>query len=116
MLYHQIHPAKLTVDISTSLLTTYFLWVGNLTLFYILFLAPSVVATFLLIKFVDLEPFKKSRFGKKLAYSMDGLRTALRAAGQVVAWVTAWHHSGLGVIAGFSLIIAVWVWVSRNEV
>ncbi|MDL1898873.1 hypothetical protein FBQ82_21740, partial [Anaerolineae bacterium CFX7] len=59
MLYHQIHPLKLLTDISIGVFVTpYLLWQHNIFWFLILFLLPSVIVTFLLIKFADLEKQK----------------------------------------------------------
>jgi len=109
MLYHQIHPLKLFVDISTSLLTTYFAWQHNVTWFLILFLIPSVIITILLIKYADLDRLKNSDFGKYVGVSMTRTIEAIRFGGQIIMWVAAWFHLPILIAVGILTIIAGWL-------
>jgi hypothetical protein len=109
ILYHQIHPLKLSVDIGTSLLTTYFAWQHNIVWFLVLFLIPSIVATMALIKFADLERLKTSSFGKYIEKYMTRLVEVIRFAGQIIMWVSAWFHLPILIAIGVSVIIAGWL-------
>lgn len=109
ILYHQIHPLKLSVDIGTSLLTTYFAWQHNIVWFLIFFLIPSIVATMALIKFADLDRLKTSSFGKYIEKYMTRLVEIIRFAGQIIMWVSAWLHLPILIAIGASVIIAGWL-------
>jgi hypothetical protein len=109
ILYHQIHPLKLSVDIGTSLLTTYFAWQHNIVWFLVLFLIPSIVATMVLIKFADLERLKTSSFGKYIEKYMIRPVEIIRFAGQIIMWVSAWFHLPILIAIGVSVIIAGWL-------
>ena len=109
ILYHQIHPLKLSVDIGTSLLTTYFAWQHNIVWFLVLFLLPSIVATMALIKFADLERLKTSSFGNYIEKYMTRRIEIIRFAGQIIMWVSAWFHLPILIAIGASVIIAGWL-------
>jgi hypothetical protein len=109
MLYHQIHPLKLFVDISTSLLTTYFAWKHNTAWFLILFLIPSVIITILLIKYANLDRLKNSAFGKYTGIYMTRPIEAIRFGGQIIMWIAAWFHLPILIAAGALIIIAGWL-------
>jgi len=108
ILYHQIHPLKLLVDIGTGLLTTYFAWQHNVVWFLPLFLIPSVVTTILLIKFADLEKLKASSFGKYIKNYMNRIVEAIRFAGQIIMWIAAWFHLPVLIIMGVLIIVGAW--------
>jgi|GEM_PF-1085867 len=109
LLYHQIHPLKLCVDISTGFFTTYLCWQHNVGWFLILFLLPSVIATFLIIRFINLQPLKDSRFGRYIQKYMSPIIQLIRFLGQIIMWVAAWYHLPLAIAAGFLIIIAGWL-------
>ena len=48
LLYHQIHPLKLAVDITTSLGSTWLLWRHELALGLLVAWVPSIAITMLL--------------------------------------------------------------------
>jgi len=109
MLYHQIHPLKLLVDISTSLLTSFFAWHHNVTWFLILFLIPSVIITVLLITYADLDRLKNSDFGRYIRVYMTRGIEAIRFGGQIIIWVAAWFHSPIFILIGALIIIGGWL-------
>ena len=84
ILYHQIHPLKLFVDVLTSALTTYFSWHHNVIWFSILFLIPSIIVTIILVKYADLNYLKNSDFGKYINVYMTKAIEAIRFSGQIV--------------------------------
>ena len=108
ILYHQIHPLKLLTDVSTGFFTTYLLWYHNITWFLILFLAPSVVVTLLLMRYADLERLKNSVFGRYIEKYMNSKIEAIRFIGQIVMWVAAWFHFAFLIAVGLLIIIAAW--------
>jgi len=109
ILYHQIHPLKLSVDISTGLFTTCLAWQHKVTWFLILFLIPSVIITLLLVRFADLEWLKNSVFGKYVRQHMTSTIGAIRSAGQIIMWVAAWYHLPILIILGLLIIAGGWL-------
>jgi hypothetical protein len=107
-LYHQIHPLKLCVDISTGIFTTYLLWQHNILWFLMLFLLPSIIVSIVLIKFVDLEYLKNSGFGKYLEKYMTSMIEAIRIGGQIIMWIAGWYHILMLIIIGFFIIVSGW--------
>ena len=107
-LYHQIHPVKLFVDISTGILTTYLLWKHNTFGFLVLFSLPSIIISLVIIKFGNLYVLKNSRLGKYIEQYMTPLIETIRISGQIIMWVAGWYHSFLFIIIGFLIIIGGW--------
>jgi hypothetical protein len=108
ILYHQIHPLKLSVDVATSFFTTYLLWQHNIVWFFIFFLLPSVITSLFLVKFANLEPIKNSSFGKYISKYMTHAIEAIRIAGQIIMWIAGWFHLTFMILIGFLIIIAAW--------
>ncbi len=54
-LYHQIHPAKLIADWGTGLLALYPFWQHQLWIAVVVAFVPSIIVTFILIRYADLE-------------------------------------------------------------
>ena len=107
-LYHQIHPLKLGVDISTGCYTTWLAWQHNWFWFLLLLVIPSLIISYLLIQFANLEPLKNSKFGKYLKIHMTTRIEAIRLSGQIIMWIAAWYHVIFMIIFGFLLIICGW--------
>ena len=109
MLYHQIHPLKLAVDVSTGFYTTYLMWQYQVTMFLLIFLLPSVIITLLLVKFADLEKLKNSPFGKYIGGHMTKTAGGIRFLGQIMMWLAAWYHLPAFILLGFLVIMAGWL-------
>ena len=108
ILYHQIHPLKLSTDISVSIYTTYLLWQHNVFWFLIFCLAPSIIASFLIIKFVNLEKQKESTFGKYIKKYMTSTIEAIRMTGQILVWIASWFHLPFLIVIGCLIVLAGW--------
>ena len=104
LLYHQIHPFKLSVDIGTSLVGLYPLWRHELVPALAIMIPPAVISAILVVAFANLEPMKDSRLGRYVAHHMTRAAEAQRMLGMCVVASGAWNHSlnelaiGLGVI------------------
>jgi hypothetical protein len=108
-LYHQIHPLKLLADIGAGLASLYPLWRHELVLALVVMFVPPAVASFLLMRFADLEPQKNSAFGAYVARYMTRGVEAVRLAGMVVMAVGAWYRSFPLIAAGAAVIILAWL-------
>jgi hypothetical protein len=76
-LYHQIHPLKLLTDISAEIISIYYCWQRRLRSGLVIAILPPVVASFLIMRLVGLEPYRRSAAGAYLK------RCALRAGGEL---------------------------------
>ncbi len=108
-LYHQIHPLKLLTDWSAAFVSLYFLWQHDLLIGLTLQVIPSVIASFLIIRFVDLERYQYSRFGGYVARYMTRRMQLLRAFGNVVTIFGAWFQMFLGIVFGVAVIVLGWL-------
>jgi hypothetical protein len=108
-LYHQIHPAKLLVDISAGFGSLFPLWYHHLGLALAIMLVPPPVASFLVMRFADLEPLRRSAFGRYVARSMTRVVEAVRLGGMVVMAVGAWNRSFLVIGVGLAVILLAWL-------
>jgi len=119
VLYHQIHPLKLAVDISGAVASTWLLWRHDLLFGMLATLPPSVVASATMLRWMDFEPQRDSAFGRYVAFHMTHLAEAIRFAGQIVIWVGAWFQVGWLIAAGAAVVALGWTyslprWRSRT--
>lgn len=107
-LYQQIHPAKLATDISTSLISLYLFWQHDIVSGLIVGILPSVVASVVIVRFVDLDRYRRSSYGAYVGKYMTRNMQALRAVGQIVAWIGAWFQLIWVVAIGYLVILSAW--------
>ena len=108
-LYHQIHQAKLFTDWSTGLLALYPFWHHNLLLGLLIAFVPSIISSLVIVRFVDLEKYKQSRFGKYLRQYMTRAVEAIRFIGYGIMAVGAWVHIVWAIPIGLLIIILAWL-------
>jgi hypothetical protein len=109
-LYHQVHPLKLLADWGAGLGSLYPLWRHELAWGLAVMLAPPIVASWLLLRFADLEPCKRSAFGRYVARHMTRVMEAVRLAGMAGMAVGAWNRSPAAIASGLVVIILAWCW------
>jgi hypothetical protein len=107
-LYHQVHPAKLATDITSSLVSLWMFWNHLLGWGIVVTFVPPIVASALVIRFVDLEPLRESRAGRYLSRYMTPATQAARLAGAFAMAAGAWIHVWLVVLLGLAVIVAAW--------
>ena len=91
-LYHQIHPLKLFVDWGTGIVALYLFWGHNLTAALVITLIPSIILSFILIRFANLEKYKESSLERYIHKYMTGQIEVTRLAGCVTMALGAWAH------------------------
>ena len=89
--YHQIHPLKLLTEISAEPISLYLIWKRKLVA-GLLVLFPDLVVSLLIMRWVDLEPYKHSAFGAYLRTYMTPSVVALRVVGTIITHVGAWYQ------------------------
>lgn len=109
VLYHQIHPIKLFTDWSTGIIALYFFWQHEITLALVIAFLPAVPISFLLVKYGDLEPLKKSSFGKYIKKYMTRQMEAVRLVGYLPMMVGGWYHSPSLIIVGLLIVLFGWL-------
>jgi hypothetical protein len=62
----------------------------------------------MVIRFEDIEPYKKSRVGVYLSRYMTRTAEGVRLAGDLISVFAAWYLSPLGIAAGLLLVLAAW--------
>lgn len=110
LLYHQIQPAKLAVDIATSAASAWLLWRGQLWLALLVGWLPSVLVTAAMVRWMDFSRQRDSRFGRYVAHHMTWQATVVRLAGQLAMWFAAWLHAVWGIAVGALVVIAGWTY------
>jgi hypothetical protein len=108
VLYHQIHPLKLLADWGAGLLALYPFWRHAPLTAVLVALIPPGVASFLLLRFADLERYKDSAFGRYVGRYMTRQVEAVRFAGYVVAALGAWYHLPWLIPAGLAVTVLAW--------
>jgi len=108
VLYHQIHPAKLYVDIATALVAIDLFWRHALAPGLIIALLPPVLVSAVLVREADLERYRSSLMGAYLRQFMPPWVQAMRLFGVGVAFYAAWYHFPAGVISGLALVAICW--------
>lgn len=109
ILYHQIHPLKLFVDITTACASIYLMWHHQWIIALLVGFAPSITTSYLMLTLMDFEKQKRSAFGKYVARSMNRRVEACRFLGYFVALGGAWYHSSVVVIAGLLIVVVAWM-------
>ncbi len=108
-LYHQIHPLKLFTDWSTGLIALPLLWRRRLGPALLVGVVPSIVVSGLLVRWVDLEPYKRSAFGHYMKRSMTPTMQAMRSVGYVVMALGAWYRRPGFLPLGLVIILFGWL-------
>lgn len=108
VLLHQVHPAKLAVDIGTSVVSNVLLWRHRLAAGLVVRYASPVVGSVLVLRFADLERLARSRAGQYVLQHMPPAMVALRLAGDTLMAVGAWKHRPVWLAVGLVLVVLGW--------
>mgnify|MGYP003438850147 CR=1 FL=1 len=109
LLFQQIHPWKLWTDFGTSFASTWLLWEARWGSALIVALLPSIAITLWITRFVDLDPYRRSRLGAYLVGHMPPRIVAQRIVGQLLVWVGAASHVLWLVPFGYFVIVLAWL-------
>lgn len=109
LLYHQVHPVKLLVDVATSFASSWLLWDARWTLAALVAFIPSIVVTAVLVLFVELEPYRRTVIGRYVAAHMTRKIEIYRLSGQAVMWAGAIMHVTWLLPFGFVIVLLAWL-------
>lgn len=107
-LYHQIHPVKLATDWGTGILALDLFWEHRLGWASVVALVPSVVVSFLIVRYAHLEHYKQSRFGRYIRRSMTRTVELVRFVGYAITATGAWVHALWMILLGLVVILLAW--------
>ena len=108
-LYHQIHPLKLMTDISAEVVSLYLFWKRKLLSGLLVLLVPPIIASALIVRWVELEAYKQSAFGRYLRRYMTPFVVTVRLLGTVVTHLGAWYRRPRLITFGFAIILLAWL-------
>jgi hypothetical protein len=109
LLYHQIHPLKLSVDVGCAALALFFVWDHEWLKGLMVAFIPSMLVSMYVLKSYDLEPLKRSRLGQYVSGYMTKYMEYSRTAGLAVAAAGAWMHDLTVLALGLAIIVYTWV-------
>ena len=107
-LYHQIHPLKLLTEISAEAISLYLFWKRKLLAGLLVLFLPDMLVSLLIMRWVDLEPYKHSAFGAYLRTYMTPSVVALRVVGTIITNVGAWYRRPVLLPLGLGLVLVGW--------
>lgn len=108
-LYHQIHPLKLCTDWSTGFIALYPFWQHQLLMALLIAFLPSILVSFILMRFANLEKYEQSAFGKYIRQYMTRPVEMARFAGYAVMAMGAWYHAAWLIPLGLLVILLAWL-------
>jgi hypothetical protein len=109
LLYHQIHPLKVAIDLSAAVVMLYLLWQRAVLGALIVMVGPTMVASTVLVRWANLEPLKESPLGQYVRRYMTAPVRLARSGGLAVMVAGAWYHQPWVLAAGASIIGAAWL-------
>ncbi len=108
ILYHQIHPIKLLADWVPGLGSIYLMWRHKVAATLLSTFIPAGLGSLVVINKVDLEPYRKSKFGVYMKRYMTPLWQGVRFIGMVIMWIGGWGHSWRLIFSGMAVVILGW--------
>jgi hypothetical protein len=109
LLYHQIHPLKLTTDVATAISAGGLFWMQHAISALLIGFLPSIAVTVALLRFADLERYRVSAFGRYVGRFMSRRVEVARLAGLLPLWGGAWLRRPGLIALGVVWIIGCWL-------
>ena len=113
-LLHQVHPAKLATDVTAGVVSGWLMWHRRVPAALLAAFVPAAVASAVLMR-RDLSGLRQTRRGRYVLAHMPPSAQAVRLAGQLVAWRSAYRHRPWGIVAGHLVVVAGWSYGLRNS-
>lgn len=110
VLYHQIHPIKLIVDVGVTAPACYLFWKHEISAgLAVALVAPILVSAGILLAGVDLERYKRSSLGRYVSTYMTRTVEAVRLAGFALMAAGAWFHEAWLLPTGLAVVTLGWL-------
>ncbi len=108
-LYHQIHPFKMATDVIAAFAAVYLFWLHLIVAGLVVGFVPSLAISFFMIRTMDFEKQKQSKFGKYVKRYMGRGSDTARSIGFLVMLGGGWFRMLWLIALGFLVIIGAWV-------
>jgi hypothetical protein len=108
VLLHQVHPAKLAADVSSSLVSTALLWRRHVLAGLLFRYVPPLAVSAALLRFADLDVRRDRPSGRYVVAHMPPAAQAIRLAGDTMMAFGAWRRRPAIVAVGVVLIALGW--------
>ena len=108
ILYHQIHPLKLLTDATSGFVALPLLWRHRLREALLVTSVPPILASILIMRYADLEPYKRSPLGRYVERYMTREMQGLRLAGYLIMMAGAWYRRPSLLSPGALAIVFGW--------
>jgi len=108
-LYHQIHPFKMVTDVISAFIAVYLLWLHMIVEGLIVAFIPSLMISLFMLKLMDFEKQKQSKFGKYVKKYMSRGTDTIRSIAFFVMLAGGWFHFAWVIAFGFLIIILTWM-------
>ena len=108
LLLHQVHPAKLAIDISSSLASTVLLWRRYARAGLLFRYIPPLIGSAAVLRFADLDARRDRPSGRYVVAHMPPAAQAIRLAGDTMMAFGAWRRRPAIVAVGVVLIALGW--------
>jgi hypothetical protein len=108
ILYHQIHPLKLLTDAISGSVALPLLWRHRLREALLVTSVPPILASILIMRYADLEPYKRSPLGRYVERYMTREMQGLRLAGYLIMMAGAWYRRPSLLSPGALAIVFGW--------
>lgn len=108
-LYQQIHPLRLATDWLSGFASCYLFWQQEIAGGLIVAFIPSLFASLIVMRFVDLEKTKNSAFGRYYKRTYKKSHDTIRLAGFAIMAIGSFNRSLPAAAVGLVIIIASWM-------
>jgi hypothetical protein len=108
LLYHQIHPLKLLTDSTAGFVALPLLWRRRPGAALLVMIVPPVLVSALIIRYVDLEPYRRSALGRYVEEYMTTEMQGVRLAGYLIMALGAWHRRLWPLPLGLFVVLFGW--------
>ena len=107
LVLHQVHWAKLTADVTASVVSLALIWKGHRRLGLSIHLGPPVLASAVLLR-ADTERLRSTRRGRYVLKHMPVAAQTVRLAGDAVMTIGAWRRNGPVIAVGTLVVVSGW--------
>lgn len=102
-----------------EVVSLYLFWKRKLMAGLIVLLVPPIIVSTLIIKWVDLEAYRQSAFGRYIRAYITPFVVVVRLLGTVITRLGVWYRQPLLIPLGFIIILLAWLlgilWPKRTQ-
>ena len=99
----------MTTDVISAFVAVYLFWLHLIIEGLIVAFVPSLLISLFMIKLMDFERQKQSKFGKYVKKNMGRGTDTVRSSGFLVMLAGGWFHFAWIIALGFLVIILTWI-------